>query len=117
MTSGLIMLKVFRVADMTTNCSTRERGREVYPALAEFFRAGTAAQDDLVISFEDVDLVTPSFLDETIVRVVREEPAGEVTLRAIPEFPIRSLERMLRATGSKVVVHEESEGVYRVAAA
>ena|SRR2546425_7501291 len=111
------MIRTFRIADIVTNCSTRERGRRIYPALAEFFRAGRIAGEEMVISFEDVELVTPSFLDETILRLVREEPTGEITLRAIREFPVRSLERMLAATGSKVVVRQESEGVYRVAAA
>jgi hypothetical protein len=111
------MITVFRVADITSNCSTRERGRLVYPALVEFFRAGSAAGAELVISFEGVDLVTPSFLDETILNLVRAEPKGEVTLRAIRDFPVRSLERLLKATGSTVEVHRESEGVYKVAAA
>jgi hypothetical protein len=111
------MPRIFRVADITTNCSTRERGRNVYPALANFFRAGTSSGGGLVISFEGVELVTPSFLDETILRLIREEPGGEVTLEAIRAFPVQSLERMLRATGSEVVVRQESEGVYHVAAA
>src|SRR6266511_4424674 len=111
------MTRVFRVADITSNCSTRERGRLVYPALAQFLRSGSTVGDEMVISFEGVDLVTPSFLDETILQLVRAEPKGQVTLRAIRDFPIRSLERLLRATGSKVEVHRKSEGVYTVAAA
>ena len=111
------MTRVFRVADITPNCSTRERGRLVYPALVQFFRSGSAARDEMVISFEGVDLVTPSFLDETILQLVRAEPKGEVTLHAIRDFPVRSLERLLRATGSKVEVHRRGEGVYTVAAA
>jgi hypothetical protein len=89
----------------------------VYPELVTFFRSGLARRSEMVISFEDVELVTPSFLDETIVRLVREEPNGEVTLHHISDFPIRSLVRMLRATGKNITVSRVDEGVYRVAKA
>ncbi len=111
------MNNAFRVADIVTECSTRERGRKVYPALLQFFRSCTARRGEPVISFEDVELVTPSFLDETIVRVVRDEPKGAVTLRRIRDFPMRSLMRMLEATGKKITVSRVDEGVYRVAKA
>ncbi len=111
------MSDVFRVADIVSECSTRERGRRVYPALVSFFRSWTARRSDVVISFEDVDLVTPSFLDETIVRLVQEEPKGRVTLRQIRDFPMRSLMRMLEATGKTITVSRVSDGVYSVAAA
>src|SRR5690348_367809 len=98
------MNSVFRIADIVSECSTRERGRKVYPALAEFYHARTARKSEPVISFEDVELVTPSFLDETIVRLVRDEPTGEVILRHVRDFPMRSLMRMLQATGKRIDV-------------
>lgn len=111
------MNNVFRVADIVSDCSTRERGRKVYPALAAFFRSLSARKVDPVISFEDVDLVTPSFLDETIVRHVRDVPNGAVMLRHIRDFPMHSLMRMLEATGKTITVSRVDEGVYRVAKA
>ncbi len=111
------MTQVFRVADITTNGSTRERGRQLYPALAASLRAALARGEEPAVSFDGVDLVTPSFLDETIVRLLREWPGKAVTLWYIRDFPVRSLERMLDAIGWRVVVQQEREGVYRLAAA
>ena len=111
------MTQPFRVADITTNCSTREQGRHVYPALADFARTLLVTGDDLSISFADVKLVTPSFLDETIVRLLRESSMRKVTLSQIRDFPVRSLERMLREIGRHVEVQQQGEGVYRFAAA
>lgn len=110
------MTRVFRVADVFTDCSTRERGRKVYPALADLFRSARAAGEELVISFESVDLVTPSFLDETIVRLVREEPMGQIALTGIRDFPVQSFHRMLRATSKGFDVQQEAAGVYRLTA-
>lgn len=111
------MNSVFRVAEIVSDCSTRERGRKLYPALAQFFSALTARKCEPVISFEDVEFVTPSFLDETIVRLVRDEPKGVVILRHVRDFPMRSLMRMLEATGKRIDVRRVDEGVYRVAKA
>jgi hypothetical protein len=107
----------FLVSDLMTNCSTRERGRRVFPELHAFFREALKRECETVISFDGVTLVTPSFLDETIVRLVREEPEGAVTLEAIADFPVQSLHRLLQASGVHVHVEQEAAGVYRVAAA
>ena len=111
------MTKVFRVADISTSCSTRERGRQVYPALADFARATIGAGEELGISFANVTLVTPSFLDETVVRLLRDGSLDEVTLSHISDFPVRSLERMLQEIGWRVQVQQEAKGVYHLAAA
>jgi hypothetical protein len=79
-----------RLADVETQCSTRERGRRLYPSLLAAFLSCANREERLVIGFEGVELVTPSFLDETILRLVREQPRGEVTLTGIRDFPIQS---------------------------
>src|SRR5437762_603062 len=111
------MSDVFHVASMVDDCSTRERGKRLYPALLKFFRAWIPHESEVVISFENVKLVTPSFLDETIVRLVQDEPQGRVMLRDIRDFPMHSLMRMLQATGKSIRVDQVDEGVYSVAGA
>lgn len=111
------MTRVFRIADITASCSTRERARMVYSDLVAFARAGAGAKAELVISFEDVELVTPSFLDEIVSRLVGDKVTAAVTLQGIREFPIRAFERILHATGSKIVVRHQGHGAFCVAAA
>ena len=108
---------VLRLADISANCSTRERGRQVYPALAELFRTAMACNEEMVVSFKGVELVTPSFLDETIIQVVIEEVKGSITLAHIRDFPVQSLRRMLELTGKKIELREQRKGVYQVVAA
>jgi len=111
------MARTFRMSTATKSCSTRERGRKVYPALLEFFRAQSSESEILVVSFEGVELVTPSFLDETIVQLVRDEPRGKIRVMHVPDYPVQSLTRMLEATGKHVRLERDREGTYLVAAA
>ena len=107
----------FQVSAHQTSCSTRERGRRVFPQLQAFFRSAMEQKCEPVISFNGVTLVTPSFLDETIVRLVKDEPRGSVRLEGISDFPVQSLHRLLEASGVRVRVQQAASGVYEVAAA
>ncbi|GBD31877.1 hypothetical protein HRbin33_00838 [bacterium HR33] len=103
-----------RVSELSRSCATRESGRRVYPRLAEAFDAARAAGHELVVSFEGIPLVTPSFLDETLVRLVRDRERGSILVKGVGEVAIRILEKLLETTGKQVELRRESHGVFRL---
>lgn len=108
---------VIRVSELTRSCATRESGRRIYPSLVEAFTRAREAGEGVVISFEDIPLVTPSFLDETVVRLVREQERGYILLTGVREVAIHILEKLLQKTDKRVEVIRQSDGVYRLAPA
>jgi len=68
-------------------CATRERGQRFYQTLHDLVMAGDAA-DCIVISFVNVDFVSPSFLDETVVRLLEEHPELEDRIRVSDLHPM-----------------------------
>lgn len=79
---------------------TRELGRSFFPILLEWARE---APDDesLILSFEGVEFVSPSFIDETIARLVKEHPelADRLRLASVDSFSLRTIRSTLRARG------------------
>lgn len=68
------MASEFRVNDHFDSAGTRERGRRLYPEVRAWALRNSG---DLVVTFEGVEFVSLSFLDETILRLLREK-RGEV---------------------------------------
>ena len=106
-------MRTFDMASLLRSCSTRERGRKVYPALDRFVRDG--GTQGTAVSFEGVRLVTASFLDETIGRLLREEIVDSVVLVAVGEFPTQSLLRILNSTGNRYELQPAGDRAYRLA--
>lgn len=81
-----------KVRNYTKSAASRERGRRFYEeALPRDL--GAATTDTIVLSFEHVDPVTPSFLDETVVRLAEEHPelAGRLVITGLSEFARQAL--------------------------
>lgn len=53
----------------------------------------------VVVSFEDIEYVSPSFLDETVVRLVEEHPEyrGSVAVDRLTDFAKRGLATVMAA--------------------
>ncbi|MGH7476579.1 MAG: STAS-like domain-containing protein [Longimicrobiales bacterium] len=86
------------VSDHVEVCSSRERGRTFYNTLREQLgRTGMAAT--LIVSFAGVRYVSPSFLDETVVKLVAEHPElrGHVAVRGLSELARANLRTILAA--------------------
>ncbi len=98
--------KELRVAERSPVCSTRERGRRFYPELLAWLRA--EASSSTILSFSGVDFVSPSFLDETVVRLAEESPdlARRVTVASLKPMAARRLKTTLSSMAqvSPVVV-------------
>ncbi|HUP00426.1 MAG TPA: STAS-like domain-containing protein [Gemmatimonadota bacterium] len=91
-----------------SSAGTRERGRRVYP---EILKAAEGDRD-LEISFEKIDFVSPSFLDETVVRLVEEDPsiAKRITVIGLQPFAARMLKTALGKLGiSTEIVKDTTE--------
>ncbi len=100
--------------------STRERGSRVRAEIVETLR-GTEQDEPLLLDFEGVQLISFSFADEVIGRLVQDRAAGELGERAIVVLnasdevihPIRSsMERR-----KLIVTHLTSLGVEMIGAA
>lgn len=90
----LIISDYYRLAE------TRGLGQAFYPILLEW--ANSAPESvELVISFEDVEFVSPSFIDETLARMIEERPdlASRLKLASIDTFSLRILRSTLAARG------------------
>ena len=79
---------------------TRSLGQAFYPVLVEWAESAPP-KVELVVSFEDVEFVSPSFIDETLVRFIQERPALAPRLRlaSIDAFSLRILRSTLAARG------------------
>lgn len=88
---------VIRVADWYDTCSTRDRAQRFYPHLLA--RLDSASPTETVIlSFEDVDFVSPSFLDEILVSLSKDRPdaARRLEIRYLSPFVRKRLRSILK---------------------
>lgn len=95
-------------------CSSRPRGRRFY-AVLEGFAAQLPAGAELLVSFVDAGYVSPSFLDETVVRLVEECPdlRGRVLIEGLSVFALNGLKTVAAARGVKSAlrVHPSPDGL------
>ena len=94
-------------------CATRGRGRKFYSVvLAALSEA--PSWGDLVLSFEGVEFVSPSFLDEVLVRLAMEHPglASRVRVRGVHSTAAKQLEEVLRTRGLDWTFVATSAGDY-----
>lgn len=88
---------VIRVADWYETCSTRDRAKRFYPHLLA--RLDRAMRDEkVVLSFEGVDFVSPSFLDEIVVKLAKDRPsaARRLETRHVSPFVRKRLRSILK---------------------
>jgi len=108
--------RVIRVADHYETCSTRDRARAFYPRLLKRLE-DAPSWGEIVLSFEDVDFVSPSFLDETLVRLAEDHPelAKRVVIRRLSPFTARRLRSILEHRNLTWTLRQrETEGEYEV---
>lgn len=108
--------RLIRLADYYDTCSTRDRARAFYPELLERLE-DAPSWGEIVISFEDVSFVSPSFLDETLVRLAEDRPdvAKRVVIRRLSPFTARRLRSILEHRNlSWTLRQREEEGEYEV---
>lgn len=86
--------RTLRVSEYLTICSTRESGKKFYPILREWVDRDVGS---VRISFEGVEFVSPSFLDEAIVRLIEEQPqlAERLTIVSLKPMASRRLKARL----------------------
>lgn len=87
---------IVRLADYFDSCSTRERARRFFPTLLKHLETAPPA-DRLVLSFDGVEFVSPSFLDEILVRLAQERPAllRRLCVKGLSSFATRRLRSIL----------------------
>jgi hypothetical protein len=100
-------VSVFKVADYLSTCSTRSRAQTLYPAIRDFADSEHGAT--IVISFEDTALVTPSFLDETVTKLVQDRQVC-VDVIGVPPFARRSFATSVQQTRPDVVHRSRADG-------
>jgi hypothetical protein len=90
----------YRVADQGRVFSTRDRGRQF---LLDFVTVyDQHGGSDVVLDFEGVLSMTPSFADELVGELLVRSARGEMTMPALEHLapqPLRSVERCARARG------------------
>lgn len=86
------------VADDHEVCATRERARAYYPTLLQRLN-DAPSWGELVLSFDEVEFVSPSFMDEALVRLASDHPelATRVCITGLSESAVRRLRSTLRA--------------------
>jgi len=103
----------FRVSSYFDSAGTRERGRGLYPDIREWTRR---EEGDLVVTFEGVKFVSLSFLDETILRVLREQREdleGRLSVRGLHPLAAERLRARLTKAGlSPAIVLGERASEY-----
>lgn len=105
-----------RVSEFFKTCSTRERGKRFYPRLIERLEEGPS-WGAIILSFEDVDFVSPSFLDETLLKLAEDRPelAKRVVVTHLSEFTARRLRSILNHRQlSWTLEARDTEGEYRL---
>lgn len=88
--------RVIRMSEYFETCSTRDRARSFYPRLVDLLRV--MPQDrEVVISFEAVAFVSPSFLDELLVKLSEDQPdvARRLVLLGVSRFVAERLRSVL----------------------
>lgn len=90
----IVVSKHYRLAE------TRAVGQRFYPTLLAWAQEALG-DEDLVISFDEVEFVSPSFIDETLARLLEEHPAfaERLYLASVDAFTLRLLRSTLRARG------------------
>ncbi|MGH8542093.1 MAG: STAS-like domain-containing protein [Gammaproteobacteria bacterium] len=66
------MRTVIRVADYLKSAGTRGRGMQFFPTLEEAVKRAPSGER-IVISFENVEFVSTSFLEETVLRLLTDD--------------------------------------------
>lgn len=108
--------RLIRMADYYDTWSTRDRARAFYPDLLQRLE-DAPSWGEIVISFEDVSFVSPSFLDETLVRLAKDRPdvAKRVVIRRLSPFTARRLRSILEHRNLTWTLRQrEEEGEYVV---
>jgi hypothetical protein len=104
-----------RVRDWFESCGTRERGRRLYRLLLD--RIMTVPPNwPVSVSFEDVEFVSPSCLDEAIVTLAIEQPevASRLLIHGLLPYTAERLKAALKSRGAKGVLLENPDSSYRV---
>lgn len=105
-----------RISEYFETCSTRERGKRFYPRLIKRLEQAPS-WGEIVLSFEDVDFVSPSFLDETLLKLAEDRPelAKRVVVTHLSDFTARRLSSILKHRQlSWTLEARETEGEYRL---
>lgn len=77
-------------------CATRERAKAYYPTLIERLEAASWGQ--ILLRFDEVEFVSPSFMDETLVQLASDHPklATRVRITGLSESSAERLQSTLR---------------------
>jgi len=104
-----------KVAEFSTMCATRPKGRAFYPLLLQCARD---AEGEFAVSFEGVEFVTPSFLDETVAKLVAETPSvvHAIQIDGLREFPAHELAKIIQREDLDVELTRTGPESYRMAA-
>jgi hypothetical protein len=104
------------VAKYMTVCSTREKGRAFYPRLLEFARSNSGKE--LSVSFSSVEYVTPSFLHETLAKLLAESPpvVSAISIEGLREFPAQQLAAILEGEQADVEIKKTGPESYQMVA-
>lgn len=109
------MRRQIRVAEYHLTCATRERGAKFYPVLLRQIDAAPS-WGEVVLDFGDVEFVSPSFLDETVVRLASERPelASRVLIRGLSDFSAKRLRVVLGRRHLDWTLRTLDAGEYRL---
>lgn len=105
-----------RVGDHFDSCSTRDRARRFYPELLKRLEEAPS-WGEVVLSFADVELVSPSFVDETLVTLAEDRPelAKRLVVRGLSPFAAKRLKSILSHRDLSWTLHpRETEGEYHL---
>lgn len=94
-------------------CATRGKARAFYPTLLRELEASKPF-GEIPVSFEGVQHVSASFLDETIVRLAEERPdlAKRVALHGLSLRAADALRWTLKTRGLDWTVRTDANGAY-----
>lgn len=108
-------MTVVNVSAFSTICATRDKGRAFYASLLEHARA---AGGDIAVSFRGVEFVTPSFLHETVAKLLAEEPSivHSLTIDGLREFPAQELAKIIHSEDLDVEIRQTGPESYRMVA-
>ncbi len=86
-----------RVAELYPICATRERGRQFLHYCASRIQAQQAAE--IAFSFDGVEFVSPSFLDEAVLNLIIHDSVevSTVWLEHLSEHALDSLQILIDA--------------------
>lgn len=90
----------YRVADHGRVFSTRDRGSELLSDFVSFYDQHDAGS--IVLDFDGVLNMTPSFADEFVGELLVRSVRGEIAMPALENLapaPLRSVERCARVRG------------------